>query len=237
MQQESIDLKDENIVRNFDLDGLSVFNDANRSNYKNAGKNSSPNEVPAEETLIAFNSGSQAAFTRVHNDLYPSIYYFARRFVNSEDAGDLTADAFVKLWKMEKKFIRLQSVKIWLQVTVRNGCMNHFRYEKYKGERLRELLYLSDEISENYIADEETRAELIKRIDAEVEKLPPQSKKIFKMAWGDGLKNKEIAHQLGISANTVKSHKQKALAILRIEISFPILLIFLPLLLKLKLCC
>jgi RNA polymerase sigma-70 factor (family 1) len=233
MQEESVHPFNENIAEDFNQDGLSALSNSNRSSFKKTRKKLTPSEESVDENLVAFNSGSHVAFTTIHNELYPNIYYFARRFVNSDDAVDMTSDAFMKLWKMEKKFIRIQSVKIWLQVTVRNACINHFRDTKYKRERLKELLYLSDEIVQGDIQDEETRAELIKRIDAEVQNLPPQSRRVFRMAWIEGLKNKEIACRLGISANTVKSHKQKALTTLRMEITFPLLLILFTLLIKL----
>ncbi len=47
-----------------------------------------------------------------------------------------------------------------------------------------------------------------KRVLEIIEKLPLKCQTVFKMAYLEGLKNKQIAHTLRISENTVKTHKQ-----------------------------
>jgi hypothetical protein len=84
-----------------------------------------------EENLQAFNSGNQAAFTAVYNLLYPSVFQFAHRFLSSEKAEDITADAFCKLWKMDKNFARLQSIRFFLQVTVRIASINFLQHKVF----------------------------------------------------------------------------------------------------------
>src|ERR1700730_5022982 len=141
--------------------------------YKNFGTNLSGVNEPGEDLVYLFNSGNRNAFTSVYNILYPSIFYFARRFVNSDDAADITADAFYKLWKMDKSFERLQSIKVFLQVSVRNACLNYLRNEKSKERKQNELLYLSDQTTENAsINYDEVEADFFTRMHAEIENLP-----------------------------------------------------------------
>jgi RNA polymerase sigma-70 factor (family 1) len=172
-----------------------------------------------EHLLLDFNSGSQEAFTSIYNLLYPNVYYFAQRFVNPEDAADIAADAFFKLWKMEKEFVRISSVKNYLQVAAKNACINFLKNIKYKQARQNELIYLTSVEEETDIkASENIKAEYLRIMYLEVEKLPIQCKKVFRMAWLEGLKNQEIATRLRITKNTVKSHKMKALKVLRIAL-------------------
>ena len=187
--------------------------------YKNFGTNLSQVNEPGEDIVYLFNSGNPDAFTSVYNILYPSIFYFARRFVNADDAADITADAFYKLWKMDKSFERLQSIKVFLQVSVRNACLNYLRNEKSKERKQSELLYLSDQTAENASLNyDEVEADFFIRIEAEIENLPNQCRKVFKMAYFEGLKNKQIAEYLKISENTVTNHKYKALKLLRLAL-------------------
>jgi RNA polymerase sigma factor (sigma-70 family) len=165
-----------------------------------------------------FNSGNKTAFTIVYNKLYPNIYYFAKRFVNSEDAADMTAEAFLKLWNMEKGFKSLKSIKVFLQVTVRNASLNYIRNAKVSDSRLMEMAYLSENIEMDSFQNEETMADLVRRIYIEIENLPLPIKKVLKMSYLEGMKDKKIAEFLKISITTVYNQKSKALNILRLAL-------------------
>ena len=55
----------------------------------------------------------------------------------------------------------------------------------------------------------------LKRITANIEKLPSKTKEIFKMSKQNGLTNKEISEFLNISIKTVEFHITKSFKILR----------------------
>ena len=57
--------------------------------------------------------------------------------------------------------------------------------------------------------------ELEKKIYSEIEKLPSQCRRIFKMNRFDGLSNGEIADKLKLSKRTIETQISKALRILR----------------------
>src|SRR6516164_17310 len=91
-----------------------------------SGKEEPPNprsSRPVAEVIHMFNSGDRGAFDQVYRELYPNVFYFACRFVDQEDAADITADAFLKLWNQKKDFASLQKIRIFLQVCVRNACI------------------------------------------------------------------------------------------------------------------
>jgi RNA polymerase sigma factor (sigma-70 family) len=74
------------------------------------------------------------------------------------------------------------------------------------------------------------RAEVIGEIQRSIEDLPEGCKVVIKLAFTEGLKNEEIAKALGISINTVKSQKQRALKLLRLNLDFKSFLILLAIL-------
>lgn len=65
-------------------------------------------------------------------------------------------------------------------------------------------------------ADEELLYhELQRQIDETLQQLPECTRQVFMMSRFEGLKNREIAEQLGISVKVVEKHISKALSVLR----------------------
>ncbi|HEY8967608.1 MAG TPA: RNA polymerase sigma-70 factor, partial [Puia sp.] len=150
----------------------------------------------------------------------PSIYYFAKKFVGSREvAEDITADAFIKLYRLRANFNSLTNIKAFLHITVRNACLNYLRDMKWREQKKRELLYMltsADEVDR--FPEEEYRAELLQRLYEEIEKLPKKCKQVFKLAYLEGLKNEEIARLLKINTQSVKNQKARALKVLRLAL-------------------
>jgi RNA polymerase sigma-70 factor (ECF subfamily) len=197
---------------------------------KNALPDHSIAEIAGDESLLrAFNSNDSRSFAVVYRRFYPNVFFFARRFVGSEDAQDITAEAFYKLWKREKNFRRLSSVKIYLQVIARNDCYTLLETKKNKSVREKEFIYFKEFTSATGESLEDIQAGMLNRIQAEIEKMPAQMKKVFKMVYIERQKNNETARKLKLSENTVRGHKTKGLALLRIAAksgSWMLLLLF-----------
>ena len=64
------------------------------------------------------------------------------------------------------------------------------------------------------------------RLDEKLLELPEQQRKVLMRCVVDGKKYKEVAEELGITLNTVKTHLTRALAFLRGELSEEVVLFF-----------
>ena len=62
------------------------------------------------------------------------------------------------------------------------------------------------------------RAEVLREIHEEMQKLPPKCRKVMQFYFVEGLNYKDIAAQLDISINTVKSQKKRALSLMKIHL-------------------
>ena len=173
-------------------------------------------------TIRLFNAGNPTAFTEVYNQLYRHVFYFACRFVEKEDAADISAEAFLKLWKGEKAFDSLNKVKIFLQVCVRNACINHLGKMRLRADKMREFSRVGGEPDEYIIESDEVRAILLRRITQEIENLPQQAKRIFRLAVIDGMDSKAIALKLGVADSTVRNQKKRAIDMIRLSIGVTI---------------
>ena len=73
------------------------------------------------------------------------------------------------------------------------------------------MLQEEEKVDEEYMEYEL----LIEKLRHSVEQLPGQTKVVFKKCFLDGRKYQEAADELNISINTVKTHINKALKLLR----------------------
>jgi len=182
----------------------------------------------SDQSASALNLQDVNVFTGIYKKLFPSIYYYAKRFVTSEEAQDLTADVFTKLWNTDKKFPTIQSIKNYIQVSVRNAAINYNEHQKIVEKNKDNIISLNNSIGYGFNEYDEIKSEKIKLIFEAIDKLPLQQKKVFELFYFVGLKEKEIALKLDIAMRTVHNHKMKALKNMRInlkEINFLIALV------------
>jgi RNA polymerase sigma-70 factor (ECF subfamily) len=172
--------------------------------------------------ISEFRKGNVKVFEQIYQQNAASLLTFANSMVGDFDAAkDIVHDVFVTIWE-KRSFLTINtSLKAYLYKCVRNACFDHFKHQKVidkfqdhsKVELVeREIGYLSSigEYSEEVLF--EKRLEEVKRV---IELLPEQCKKIFKLSRFEGLKNKEIALQLGISVRSVDTQIYRALKTLR----------------------
>lgn len=162
-------------------------------------------------------------FEQLFRENYIRLYYHAFSFLNDEEeAKDVVNDVFERVWINFEKLELSSSVVPLLYTLVRNRCVSLIRHKKVKERFSREIAVESE------VCDEETveYEMLIEKLRHLIELLPAQTKIVFKKCFLDGKKYQETADDLGISINTVKTHINKALRILRGELSEDHILLF-----------
>jgi len=168
-----------------------------------------------DKFMVAFKNGDQAAIEYIYKTHFRPLCYFARGFVNNkEEAGDIVVDAFIKLLKKRNDFDSVINIKGFLFTATRNACLDFLKHVKRKTESHKALIYLMQK-DEDFIQSKIIKAELLKLILDEVEHLPVIRKKIFKMIFIEELSTAEIAEKLGITVDTVRVQKARAVASLR----------------------
>ena len=185
-----------------------------------------------QELIHQLTKGDNAAFETIYNHYFNSVFYFAMRFVtNAQEAEDITTETFLKCWQKRTDFENIHKLQSFLYTTTRNACINALRSEKRQSEREKQLSYLLSREDEEGIKQQQLTAQIYQYIYEEIEKLPPQEKNIFKMAYIDGLSNEEIARQLNINNQSVRNYKTRALKSLRITLTgkniYPLLIVWL----------
>jgi len=176
-------------------------------------------EQPDNDLISQFTRGDTEAFTAIYNAYYPTLHSFVRKFIpEREDAEDITADIFIKLWRIHANFDTIKNIEAFLYITGRNACLDFLRSLKRRNEKQKELLYVLLQEPAEGVLPEDIKAEVLKTIYQEIEKLPPSCRNVFKLAYLEGLSNSDIAETLRINNQSVRNHKQRAIKILRIAL-------------------
>ncbi|MCU7549660.1 RNA polymerase sigma-70 factor [Chitinophagaceae bacterium LB-8] len=148
---------------------------------------------------------------------YSRLCYFAFNMIEDKDASeDIVQDVFIKFWKQRSDFDHELSIKTFLYVSVRNACINRIRHEKVEKKFIK--AQNSEEVEEEKGLQQMIKAEVLGEIYNAIEELPQGCRQVLKLAYFEGLKNHEIAEQLGISVNTIKTQKARALQLLRLKL-------------------
>jgi RNA polymerase sigma-70 factor (ECF subfamily) len=144
--------------------------------------------------------------------LYPRLVSYSFSFVKDKFlAEEVVENIMLQLWENRVKFEKINEVKSYLYVMVKNSCIHALKKEQTN-------VMLDDSLRDDDTADfdfnileEEFYAVLIDAVNS----LPKKCKEVFELSCLEGLKYKDIAEQLQISVNTVKSQRARAIELLR----------------------
>jgi len=171
-------------------------------------------------------------FEALFNKYYAGLCYYAYKFVhNKEVAKDLVQDVFVKSWDKRSDFTTEQPIKNFLYISLRNSCLNYIRHSVVE-KKFIELSDIDARENEKGLSNL-IKAEVVMSLREAIDKLPEGCRMVLKLAYFEGLKNDEIASELGISINTVKTQRQRAMKLMRLSLTtstYAVLWVVLPLL-------
>lgn len=155
-------------------------------------------------------------FNTAFHKFYKPLCFFAQGMVVNRDvAEDIVQDAFVAAYRKLSE-TKPTTIKAYLYITVSSRSKNHLRHVKIKREREDEIVYLQKiKMSQITTLDRMIHSELMSLVLSKIESIPPGRKKVFKMAYIDGLTNSEIVDKLKLSISTVKEHKWFGLKYMR----------------------
>lgn len=151
----------------------------------------------------------EETFDIIFNELYVPLVVFATRYLNhhEEVAEDLVQDAFVNLFQKKVVFNKKIALKGYLFQSVKNACLNY----KKRHSKLQHLIQegkTSNQMEDASLVEKMYQEEEYHKLKKSINQLPTRCKEIFQLSLR-GVNNEDIAKQLGISKETVKSHKKR----------------------------
>lgn len=162
---------------------------------------------------------SSGTFKELFSRYYDRLLYFAWQFIHDkETAHDMVQQAFMNYWNSNSdQQVDEVNARNFLYLNVRNLCLKHIRHDKVIEKHKKQID--PDPVDEYNVVNKIIRAEVLGEIYHAIESLPESCKRISRMSYLEGMKNNEIADELGISVNTVKTQKQRALQLLRLRLN------------------
>ena len=160
----------------------------------------------------SFTKGKTKGFESIFHKLYPTLVSFATgHSLDIMVAEDVVMEILNKSWEKKEGFKSIDSLISFLYTSVHHKSINVYRNTKNRERLLSENFSDTEEFSYKDILIEEEMHWLLYNA---IEKLPKKCKEVLKLNM-QGLTLKEIAEDLKLSLNTIKSHKKKALSVLR----------------------
>ncbi len=173
--------------------------------------------------------GDEAVFEMAFREYYERLCNYANTIVKDmPESEEIVQGTFLTLWEKREEIEIHTSVKSYLYRSVHNTCLNRIKHQKVKQDHY-DYCQSMPEATDISASQQLIGKELELKINAAVEQMPDQCRKVFELSRFEELTYSEIAEKLEISIKTVEKHKMKALRILREELKdyLPLLLMIL----------
>ena len=157
-------------------------------------------------------------FKSIFDKYFPSLCIFANRFVNDEDLSkDMVQEVFLKVWNSATEFESEKSLKVYLYLATKNTCFDYLKKEKRKketGDYNAERIHSEAQMNDDSVVIDIIREETYRQLEDAIDLLPQKAREVVLLNL-KSFSNQEIADELNISINTVKTHKLSAFKKLR----------------------
>jgi RNA polymerase sigma-70 factor (ECF subfamily) len=163
-----------------------------------------------------------STFDELYRQYFTRSVRFLRSYLHSSQAAeDIASECLIKLWeKMNTSGVK--EVQAYLFVVLKNRALDYLKHEAIHQTAV-------NGISAQLTREREIRISTLESLDPQdifsaeihrilhqtLEELPQKTKLIFMMSRFEGLSQKEIAQQFGISVKGVDYQVSKALSTLR----------------------
>ena len=181
--------------------------------------------VPENELLALARAGNEEAFTALVRQNSPMIYKISRRVLkNHEDAEDTTQNVLIKAYQRLDSFDGHSRFSTWLFRVAFNEALMTIRRNRSRRQDCVVDLSVVDTGAARESADSRASSErnyVNRDLAAKAMlRLTPVLRAAFLLHKREGWTHKEMAEELGISAETAKSRVYRARRQLREEMQF-----------------
>lgn len=176
-----------------------------------------------EELARAWARGETDPFEELVLRYSAAVYAFCLRMTGcAEDAEDLTQEVFLQLLRALPRARTDMPFRPWIFVIARNKCLDHLKRRRpLPFTRLSASDIGALDVPDAALSPEERveRDGLQEAVQCAVAALPERYRAVVALRYTTDLTFGEIGQVLGLPENTVKTHFQRAKALLRAELA------------------
>lgn len=159
-------------------------------------------------------NGNHLAFKHLFDQTYEDLVAYAHTYLYEKDASeDVVQEVFVCLWERSDSISIDVNLRSYLFAMVRNKCLNHLK--KIKITDCSKVLEQEIETQIDWeigLFEENQEQLLYNRVKRVIDGLPKKMKYIVELRYQNQYRYQEIAEELNISVNTVKTQLRRAKA-------------------------
>lgn len=158
------------------------------------------------------NNNDRNAFKGLFQLYYDDLVTYANNYLYDLPASeDIVQDVFIYIWEHSNTIHIEKSLNSYLHIMVRNRCLNYLKALKIT-DNCNFLELTASLISENNLDSfiEDDKEIIYNQILKIVESMPDKMQQVFKLKFLNGYKYAEIAKELDVSINTVKTQLKRA---------------------------
>ncbi|HEY4109327.1 sigma-70 family RNA polymerase sigma factor [Puia sp.] len=159
--------------------------------------------ISQEENRTAF----EQLYRRTLHALLGAMYKWA---VDTNEAEDILQEVFLDLWEKRAKIQIRNEVFSYIYSMARYKIFDRLREKQLTEKQIRAWTLVMQEeavLTDAFFEEELATQEAI--VSSELEQLPAQMKKVYRLSAEQGKSIREISEELLVSPYTVKNHLQK----------------------------
>lgn len=170
-----------------------------------------------QELTDLLKSDDRLAYAEIYKRYHAALYIHAfKRLQLREECRDLVHELFTTLWIKRREITFKTTLSGYLYTSVRNKIFDLLARQKLKTSYTQSIQQFAETglVTTDHLARQNQLKTLI---DQEIANLPERTRQIFELSRKRFLSHQEIAKELHISEQTVKTTVNNALRVLRIK--------------------
>ena len=174
----------------------------------------------AEKDFRGFINGDEKSFEIIFRQYYKSLVSFAMHYgLEQMEAEDVVIEVIHHIWEIRTEVKSPAALNTLFFTAVQNRTINVVRNLKNRGRIIR-----AQECRQEQLYDYAAEEEMTRLLDEAIKVLPEKCRTVILMLL-QGKKTAEIAREMNVSVNTVKTYKMRAIGILRSQLAdYPLIL-------------
>lgn len=172
-------------------------------------------ELSDDDLFKKLRLGNHDAFTAIFNRYWETLLNSAfKRLNDKEMAEEVVQEVLVNFYLRRMSISLATSLKAYLNTALKYKVIDVYRANNLHQNKM-DLLLTNAQFDQSNNVDTLELKELKKQIIDAAQTLPERCREVFILSRFDELTHQEIADRLGISTDTVKSHLNRALKIVK----------------------